>query len=442
MGSIGTNVDGTASFSKDRSYCPPGDTTATCSPVGEWSLDEKSGTSAFDKSGDNHTGTLNNSPAWLNTTSCKIGNCVSFNGSNQFIDVGNGLSTVRTIEFWVYPETTTEFLANLTSTTDYIWIDDGTITAAGLASPTIYVNGSQTSTIAADTWSHVVITTATAENASNLNFGRTQDANYLEGRLDHIKLYDYVLNQSQVAWQYNRGGPIGWWKLNEFSWNGTAGEVKDSSENGLHGVRSGNATTSTGKYNNAGIFDGNDDYVSVADSSLLDFGSDNNFSVSFWANINADTNNDTFVGKINNEGDSSDGGWRVRYTESSGHIMAEVTSDTLNNYCTVEGNSSNIEDGNWHHITVVFNRNATCTTNDIVIYIDGKVEPATSLYGGSSNYNVTNNDPLTIGAFNSNGTYTNDTNGLIDDLRIYNYALSPTQIKTILNNNAAIQFAQ
>ena len=31
-------------------------------------------------------------------------------------------------------------------------------------------------------------------------------------------------------------------------------------------------------------------------------------------------------------------------------------------------------------------------------------------------------------------------NGLIDDVRVYNYALTPLQIKTVYNENSAVRF--
>ncbi len=36
----------------------------------------------------------------------------------------------------------------------------------------------------------------------------------------------------------------------------------------------------------------------------------------------------------------------------------------------------------------------------------------------------------------------NYTGGILDDVRLYNYALTPVQIKTLVNENAAVRFGQ
>lgn len=56
--------------------------------VGYWPLDEGSGSSAYDLSGNQNTGTLVNSPQWLSDPNCKFGNCVNFTASlNQEINI-------------------------------------------------------------------------------------------------------------------------------------------------------------------------------------------------------------------------------------------------------------------------------------------------------------------------------------------------------------------
>ncbi len=72
------------------------------------------------------------------------------------------------------------------------------------------------------------------------------------------------------------------WHMDEASWNGTAGEVKDSTLNANDGTAAGNATTTTaGQVNGCGTFDGNGDYVEVADSASLDV---TNLTINAWVN--------------------------------------------------------------------------------------------------------------------------------------------------------------
>ncbi|OQX51539.1 hypothetical protein B5M47_00310 [candidate division CPR3 bacterium 4484_211] len=146
---------------------------------------------------------------------------LKFDGSDDYVDIGTGPTGVQTVEFWVYPETTTEYLVNLTSTTDYIWVDAGTVTATGFTSPTIYVNGAVSSTLVADKWQHIAITTGTAENASNLDIGRTADANYLGGKIDEVRLWNDVRTAAEIQQNMfkqidpSSANLVGYWRFNE-----------------------------------------------------------------------------------------------------------------------------------------------------------------------------------------------------------------------------------
>lgn len=56
---------------------------------------------------------------------------------------------------------------------------------------------------------------------------------------------------------------VGYWKMNEASWNGTSGQILDESSNENDGTSSGNATTITSGFGRAGSFDGSGDYATI-----------------------------------------------------------------------------------------------------------------------------------------------------------------------------------
>lgn len=76
--------------------------------AGEWSLDEGSGSSVYDSSGNGNTGTIIGATWETTRSNCVLGKCVSFSGSNQYIEntsptnLPSGQSA-RTISFWMYP---------------------------------------------------------------------------------------------------------------------------------------------------------------------------------------------------------------------------------------------------------------------------------------------------------------------------------------------------
>jgi len=160
---------------------------------------------AYDRSGQGNNGTITNMSTTTSPTIGKVGQALEFDGVNDYVDVGTGPTGVKTIAFWVYPETTTEYFVNLVSDTDYIWANAGTVTATGFTSPTIYVDGVVSNIITANKWQYIVITTDTAENVDNLDIGRTQDTNYLQGKMDEVRLYNRVLSAGEILDLYHVG---------------------------------------------------------------------------------------------------------------------------------------------------------------------------------------------------------------------------------------------
>jgi hypothetical protein len=114
---------------------------------------------------------------------------LTFNGTDTYIDIGAGPGSVKTVECWVYPTTTTEYVIDLDGSV-YFWINSGTVTAEGFTSaPTIYVNGIQDATVSSGEWNHIALVTTTAENASNFDIGRA-NASYFDGNIDDIRLWN------------------------------------------------------------------------------------------------------------------------------------------------------------------------------------------------------------------------------------------------------------
>jgi hypothetical protein len=83
----------------------------------------------------------------------------------------------------------------------------------------------------------------------------------------------------------------------------------------------------------------------------------------------------------------------------------------------------NVNDGQWHHVAGVYDG------EKMYLYIDGAVD---ALQAASGAINA-NNEPVYIG---ENSEMTGRCwNGLIDDVRIYNYALGEGQIKALCSQN-------
>ena len=87
-----------------------------------------------------------------------------------------------------------------------------------------------------------------------------------------------------------------------------------------------------------------------------------------------------------------------------------------------------MNDGQWHHIAVVLEGGeATVGMSDIIMYIDGVKCDIAAVPDGQIE-TVFGQDVM-IGAINVSGNIINRYSGILDDVRMYNRALSGVEIE-------------
>jgi len=471
LGSLSTSSDGkTASFSAERAYCIPGDTTSCSAPVAEWKFDEKTGGSAYDTSGNGYNGTISGA-TW---TRGKIGAGLQFNGSGNNVDntsVSYGDSF--TIEAWIKPTNLSliegygrTIVASSPSSADYypIWllVRGNQIRAYAYSnSSSAYYQDSNYNNIQTNNWYHVALS-ATKNGTANLYINGEFDSSFsagpqnanskltagdlrpgrniaFQGTLDYFRLYDYARTQAQIAWDYNRGGPIGWWKFDECQGN-TIYDSRFTNNGTLNLGASGQTSAGTcpenantawyngknGKYSSSLNFDGTDDRTVVPDNEVFHFNSAIDFSVSLWIKASGNGLNTVIMNKGNNN--NTEKGWRINTNSSSNSYLR--ISDGTN-----QANSSTIsyQDGNWHNLTFTIDRDSA---SGIKAYKDGALIGSTN---PTSVGDITRSDRSLVFMANTtggNGAY----NGQIDDVRVYNYALTDYQVKQLFNESSAVRF--
>jgi hypothetical protein len=212
---------------------------------------------------------------------------------------------------------------------------------------------------------------------------------------------------------------VGYWKMDEASWDGTAGEVEDSSGGGHHGTSYGGANTVLGKIGNAGSFDGVDDYVAVPDNDLLDLTED--FSIGFWAKAIDPTSTGAMILVSKLRADTwNEGSWLVFFSNDSIDFFTPWNSGDTRASFNNDGYYSVDE---WAHVTITFND----TTNIITCYINGEER-------GSESFDcriLNTSRDLRIGTQGNNHYPGSWFKGLVDDLFIYNRVLSETEIQAL-----------
>jgi len=209
---------------------------------------------------------------------------------------------------------------------------------------------------------------------------------------------------------------VAWWKFDETE-GSSAG---DSSGNNLVGTLVGNPQWRPlgGKVGGALEFDGEDDYVDIDESESLDISGDQ-ITVSAW--INAERINERQV--IAAKTALADNTWLVEINPldfSDGKLNFFLNTDGRE---TNSGSESAIDVGTWYHVAFVYNG------MEKMIYIDGKFD-ASEAHSGNI---ATNDQPVRIASWGglSDSSQTRHFTGKIDDVRIYNYALSEADIAAI-----------
>ena len=234
----------------------------------------------------------------------------------------------------------------------------------------------------------------------------------LERTTTYYWCVDEVQPDGSVAagdvWSFNTGELVGWWKLDD----GSGNTATDSSGNGLDGTLVGDTSWVDGIVAGALVFDGDGDYVDVGRDPAFDI--TQQITVSAWIKVNAF---DREWQAIVTKGDSA---WR---------LQRNWKDNTLEFACTglvVPGNkwgsihcAVDVNDGRWHHAAGTYNGSQIC------LYVDGKLDVSSTASGTIKN----NGQPVYIGV-NSERPY-RFWNGLIDDVRLYSYALSADEVASI-----------
>ncbi len=445
-------------------YCIPGDTSTCSAPVGRWDFDESSGTTVNDTSGNSNTGTWSGTGAhW---TPGKIGFAGNFNGSDDYVSVGDTtslqLTTTGTVEAWIYPTSVSGthviFRKNNGSSpfdgyilyannTDLVfrWDNTGTtnqVTASGILSANAWyhVVGIQTgSGIQVYLNGSLVASGGSANSLTSKGYSAqiaSSASDRLIGKIDQVRVFNYARTAAQVAWDYNRGGPVGWWKMDECQ--GTT--INDASGNANTGTlivgatgsqtSAGTCTASgttawyqgkTGKFNSSLNFDGTDDYVDAGSSNTI---TSNNITTCAWVKPAVTSRGDIVTRWNSGVGNSQ---FDLLYGLTTGKPQFYITDGTAPGIKNSGVGSTTMSTGRWYYICGTYNGST------VAVYLNGTLESSAA---ASITLNTTSLYNYRIGDNSQNGNGSSGANpltGQIDDVRVFNYALTGTQIQQLYN---------
>lgn len=440
--------------------------------VGYWTLDGKdtvwtSATAAttLDRSGRGLTGTLTFLERAFAPSVGKIGQAITFNNTSSYINLPEVYSPGTgdmTVSAWIndrglklqgiYSDFSVAgssfvFLRLSTSNTLNFLTQDGTNQASITGNTvmalntwyhvvgvktgntvSVYVNGVSDATPVTNSSQGAVV----IDDGNPPSIGRQSNSNvqFFNGMIDDVRVYNRALTAAEIKQLYQAGntkfntnistkyndGLTGYWRFDgaDTVWTSdTVATTLDKSGNGNTGTLTNmaKATSPTvGKIGQGLFFDGTDDYIPLSDTAALSPGS-NNFSISAWFN--------TADPAVTQAIYSNFGTTAFILLRVSGTARF-LSSDDASQGGNAVG-ATTLLPGIWYHVVGI--RNGVST----YVYLNGVLDGT----GGTNlgTLTITGNTPPAIGRQNNAGSQY--FVGKIDEIRIYNRALSLNEIKQL-----------
>jgi len=222
---------------------------------------------------------------------------------------------------------------------------------------------------------------------------------------------------------------VGYWS---FEYYNSSGIYDNSTYNNFGKFKNGLSTSdiTNGKYGHGLRFDGSNDYIALP----MSYGANSISETTVCAWVKSSSSNDQIIASF----DRSEV-WRLALKDDrgTGNVGWDTTdyAGTTNDLTT----SQDYADGKWHFICGWFKAGES---PDKKIYVDGSVVASTTAHGGN-NLGEGQERAETygfIGVGSEAGSFDGTTgpnyyfNGIIDEVRIYNRALSDEEILSSYNN--------
>ena len=210
-------------------------------------------------------------------------------------------------------------------------------------------------------------------------------------------------------------GLVAWYPFN--------GNANDESGNGNNGTVYG-ATLTTDRFGNSGkaySFDGVNDYI-----KCLQAGPTGNpiFTATFWLKT-AQTSYGHIIGYGNDAGSGTN--FRIYLGDNS--CAGSMVFDTYDNALAKTDTHNN----SWEFYTIVYDGSIGNNTSIAKIYKNGSILSNTCFSVNNSSTNISNALPIVFGRYHGTAQ-TGFFNGSLDDIAIYNRALTQAEIQALYKN--------
>lgn len=300
---------------------------------------------------------------------------------------------------------------------------------------TVYIDGLQDNTVTI-----TGVGTVTNDVAMGIGARVVVSDLYFNGSIDEVRIYNRSLSSSEIAGLYNGAKTyylnmntaptlgitdetklVGYWKMDAGTGSNSATAV-DSGGQGNTGTVTGATFTNEGRFKEAYVFDGSNDYINIPNNEGLDFDTTENLSITAWIKPAFIPSATARVGIVSKRAIGTTNYWQ--FTVDNTNKLEMYLSNGITPFPAVNDIGTVSANGNWYFISTTI---AKGETNGFKLYIDGVQKDQNTV---NANFNLSNNINVTIGWEQSNNKY---FNGTIDEVRIYNRTLSSTEIGQLYN---------
>lgn len=443
--------------------------------IGYWKLDETSGSTISDSSGSGHNGTWadgDNTNVSDETIAGKVGTALDFQGSNHLVDLGDvsdydfsGASDAFTLAAWVKADSigggqnraviskyntvgnnrSWYWEANTSGRMTLVMSEDGTFstsTAVGFLTSDPLTTGQ---------WYHIAVTVDAATDtfvqyvdgvavstyfgttkttiddihsgSARVSIGQRVDEGFdpWDGIIDDVRIYNRALSAAEVNQLYETTGGsgadytsnlIGHWPLNE----GSGVDAANIADDEYNGTLANTPTWTTGTLSGAVSLNGTNQYLEIPNAATMDYG--DVFTYALWIKRPGSSANAYEI--LVSKGPTAP----VFLIEGTRSAVADRDKLRLCKWGSgcLMFSAAKITDTDWHHVAVTKNG------ADARMYIDG-VESSGTLV----NQTMQNNDHVIRIGEEVNGS-SDPFMGEIDDVRIYNRALTGADIAALYSS--------
>lgn len=288
------------------------------------------------------------------------------------------------------------------------------------------------------------------ETGLPLNIGQDGSGTYTEngnaeiedGTMDDVAIWRRAISNEEVLTIFNKGQILGANVQQQSITDNLVlhlpfdADFQDQSGRNNHGRVVGSPTLEPGKIGSRALAfrnlkDGTSfNYVSLGSIQDLNFGSDSDFSVSFWTRFSQWSGDPAFIGN-KNWASGGNQGWIIA-TAGDGRLQwnlgdGDAGGRTRKDY---DGPGGALGNGAWHHVAVTFDQQGNALT-----YLDGALVNTTVISADLDSLDTPAGLSVNIGQ-DGTGTYTDNKSvgiedGRIDDVAVWSRVLGAAEITTI-----------